>query len=194
MWTSIHEWCPWLNLLSSLPSGRGNLIIAGGTSMSIMGRGIVWFNLPNGSKAKLGRVVYVPGLAENLLLLEALHLAGFESIGSKGGYMLRKNGRVVAHRKRERWTTYLHSVKRTNVLLPVQTQRRDGNILDWPCLQMSRREWSRSSFTDSIFPLIRRTASTVACWTLLLHSAVSQSYNLNWFRKIQRLYGLCICR
>ncbi|ODM15243.1 hypothetical protein SI65_09184 [Aspergillus cristatus] len=84
--------------------------------MPIMGRGIVRFDLPNGSTARLGRVVYVPGLAENLLSLEALHMAGFESIGSKGGYVLRKNGKVVAHGKREGRTTYMHSVKHVNAL------------------------------------------------------------------------------
>ncbi|ODM14245.1 hypothetical protein SI65_10341 [Aspergillus cristatus] len=97
-------------------TSRGHLIIASGTKMPIMGRGIVRFDLPNGSTARLGRVVYVPGLAENLLSLEALHMAGFESIGSKGGYVLRKNGKVVAHGKREGRTTYMHSVKHVNAL------------------------------------------------------------------------------
>jgi len=69
--------------------------------MLIMERGIVRFNLPDGSKARLDRVVYVPGLAENLLSLENLHMAGFESVGSKRGYVLRKNGKVVAQGKRE---------------------------------------------------------------------------------------------
>ncbi|ODM22594.1 hypothetical protein SI65_00183 [Aspergillus cristatus] len=97
-------------------TSRGHLIIASGTKMPIMGRGIVRFDLPNGSTARLGRVVYVPGLAENLLSLEALHMAGFESIGSKGGYVLRKNGKVVACGKQEGRTTYLHSVKHVNAL------------------------------------------------------------------------------
>lgn len=64
---------------------KGNLTIASGTRMPIEGRGIVKFSLPNGLKARLGGVIYVPGLAENLLSLEVLHLAGFESRGSYQG-------------------------------------------------------------------------------------------------------------
>ena len=67
--------------------------------MPIKGRGIVKMQLPSGQEARLGRVIYMPGLAENLLSLEALHLAGYESRGSLRGYELLKNGEVVAYGK-----------------------------------------------------------------------------------------------
>ncbi|EYE90608.1 uncharacterized protein EURHEDRAFT_510308 [Aspergillus ruber CBS 135680] len=96
---------------------KGNLTIASGTRMPIEGRGIVKFSLPNGKKARLGGVIYVPGLAENLLSLEVLHLAGFESRGSIKGYELRKDGKVIAKGKRIGRSTYLEAVKHVNALL-----------------------------------------------------------------------------
>ena len=59
----------------------GMLKIASGTQMPIKGRGIVKIQLPNGQEVRLGRVIYVPGLAENLLFLEVLHLAGYKLSG-----------------------------------------------------------------------------------------------------------------
>ena len=53
---------------------RGTLTITSGTRMPIEGRGIVKFSLSNGSRARLGDVIYVPGLVENLLFLEVLHV------------------------------------------------------------------------------------------------------------------------
>ena len=50
--------------------------------MPIKGRGIVKIQLLNGQEARLGRVIYIPGLEENLLSLEVLHLAGYELRGS----------------------------------------------------------------------------------------------------------------
>ena len=50
--------------------------------MPIRGRDIVRFDLARGQQARLGGVIYVLGLAENLLSLEALHLTRFESRGS----------------------------------------------------------------------------------------------------------------
>ena len=96
---------------------HGTLTIASGSSMPIRGHGTVKFDLPNGKQARLGRVIYVPGLAENLLSLEALHLAGLESKGSKKGYEILRDGKVVAKGKRTGRTTYLHSVKHANALL-----------------------------------------------------------------------------
>ena len=96
---------------------RGTLTIASGSSMPIRGRGTVKFDLSNGKRARLGGVIYVPGLAENLLSLEALHLAGLESRGSKEGYEILRDGEVVAKGKRTGRTTYLHSVKHANALL-----------------------------------------------------------------------------
>ena len=98
------------------PKYRGTLTIASGTRMPIEGRGIVKFSLPNGSRARLGGVIYVPGLAENLLSLEALHLAGFESRGSVRGYKLMKGGKVVAKGRRIGRTTYLDAVRHINAL------------------------------------------------------------------------------
>ena len=43
--------------------------------------------------------IYMPGLAENLLSLEALHKAGYMSVGSKDGYDILKNGMSVARGK-----------------------------------------------------------------------------------------------
>ena len=60
----------------------GTLKIASRTQMPIKGRGIVKIQLPNGQEVRLGRVIYVPGLEENLLSLEVLHLAGYELRGS----------------------------------------------------------------------------------------------------------------
>ena len=96
---------------------RGTLIIASGMRMPIKGRGIVKFSLPKGSEVRLGSVIYVPGLEENLLSLEVLHLAGFESRGSIKGYELRKDGKVVAKGKRIGRTTYLDAVKHVDALL-----------------------------------------------------------------------------
>ena len=95
----------------------GTLKIASGTRMPIKGRGIVKIRLPNGQEARLERVIYVPGLEENLLSLEALHLAGYESRGSLRGYELLKNGKVVAYGKRLGRSTYLDTVKHRDALL-----------------------------------------------------------------------------
>lgn len=85
--------------------------------MPIRRRDTVQFDLPNGKQARLEGVIYVPGLAENLLSLEALHLAGLESRGSKEGYEILRDGEVVAKEKQTGRTTYLHSVKHANALL-----------------------------------------------------------------------------
>ena len=60
----------------------GTLKIASRTQMPIKGRGIVKIQLPSGQEVRLERVIYVLGLEENLLSLEALHLAGYELRGS----------------------------------------------------------------------------------------------------------------
>ena len=67
--------------------------------MPIKGRGIVKIQLPSGQEARLGRVIYVPGLEENLLSLEVLHLAGYKLRGSLQGYELLKNDKVMAYGK-----------------------------------------------------------------------------------------------
>ena len=67
--------------------------------MPIKGRGIVKIQLLNGQEVRLGRVIYILGLEENLLSLEALHLAGYELRGSLQGYELLKNDKVVAYGK-----------------------------------------------------------------------------------------------
>ena len=67
--------------------------------MPIKGRGIVKIQLPGSQEARLERVIYVPGLEENLLSLEALHLAGYKSRGSLQGYELLKNSKVMAYGK-----------------------------------------------------------------------------------------------
>ena len=77
----------------------GTLTIASRSSMPIRGHGTVKFDLPNRRQVRLGRVIYVLGLAENLLSLEALHLAGLESKGSKKGYEILHNGKVVVKGK-----------------------------------------------------------------------------------------------
>lgn len=79
---------------------KGTLKIASGTQMPIKGRGIVRISLPKGQEVRLGSVIYVPGLAENLLSLEVLHLARYKSRGSSRGYELRKDGKTVAHGER----------------------------------------------------------------------------------------------
>ncbi|KAI9035923.1 uncharacterized protein KD926_002639 [Aspergillus affinis] len=98
------------------PTRKGALTVASGTQLSIEGRGIAKIELPNGSTVRLGGVMYVPGLAGNLLSLEALHTADFESRGSKRGYQLRKNGKVVARGKRTGNTAYLDWVKHIDTL------------------------------------------------------------------------------
>ena len=96
---------------------QGSLTIASGLRMPIRGRGIVRFDLARGQQARLGGVIYVPGLAENLLSLEVLHLAGFESRGSSRGYELSKDRKTVAFGKRIGQSTYLDSVKHKDTLL-----------------------------------------------------------------------------
>ena len=61
---------------------QGSLTIVSGLCMPIRGRGIVRFDLARGQQVRLGGVIYVLGLAENLLSLKMLHLARFESRGS----------------------------------------------------------------------------------------------------------------
>lgn len=95
---------------------RGTLTIASGMRMPIRGRGTVVIQLPDGSKARLGAVIYVLGLAENLLSLEALHLAGYESRGSINGYEILRDGMAVAKGKRTGRTTYLHAVSDVDAL------------------------------------------------------------------------------
>ena len=104
---------------------EGTLKIASGTRMPIKGRGIVKIRLLNGQEARLERVIYVPGLVENLLSLEALHLAGYESRGSSRGYELLKNDKVVAYGKRIGRSTYLDAVEHKDALLvgPVVAKR-----------------------------------------------------------------------
>lgn len=51
--------------------------------MPIRGRGIIYFDLVRkGQQIRLSGVIYVPGLAENLLSLKVLHLARYKSRGS----------------------------------------------------------------------------------------------------------------
>ena len=109
---------------------RGTLTIASGVHMPIEGRGIVRFNLPNKSTVRLGNVIYVPGLAENLLSLEALHIAGFESRGSVKGYTLLKDGKIVAKGKRIGRSTYLDRIMHANALYvkPEQARKCDEFI------------------------------------------------------------------
>jgi len=76
--------------------GCGTLTVADGIEIPIEGRGTVKFRLPNGSTVRLSNAIYVLGLAENLLSLEALHIAGFESRGSNRGYTILKDGKIVA--------------------------------------------------------------------------------------------------
>ena len=85
--------------------------------MPIKGRGIVRIQLLNGQEVRLGRVIYVPGLEENLLSLEVLHLAGYELRGSLQGYELLKNSKVVAYGKWLGQSTYLDAVKHKDTLL-----------------------------------------------------------------------------
>ncbi|BCR88813.1 uncharacterized protein ACHE_50011A [Aspergillus chevalieri] len=104
---------------------RGTLTIASGVQMPILGRGTVKFNLPNGSATvRLSNVIYVPGLTENLLSLEALHVAGFESRGSIRGYTLLKDGKIVARGRRIGKSTYLDTVSYTNALYVKPEQAR----------------------------------------------------------------------
>ena len=74
----------------------------------------IW--LPSGQEVRLGSVIYVLGLAENLLSLEVLHLAGYELKGSLQRYKLLKNSKVVAYRKWVGWSTYLDAVKYRDAL------------------------------------------------------------------------------
>lgn len=63
-----------------------------------------------------GGVIYVPGLAENLLSLKALHTAGYKSVGSDEGYEILKNRKVMATGQRTKNTTYLAYVRHMNTL------------------------------------------------------------------------------
>ena len=65
---------------------------------------------------RLGSIIYVLGLAENLLSLEALHLAGYKLRGSSQGYELLKNSKVIAYGKQVGWSTYLNAVKHRDTL------------------------------------------------------------------------------
>lgn len=76
---------------------RGTVTIKGGMQMPIEGRGVVKFSLPKG-EARLGAVFYVPRLVRNILSLDALYLAGFESVGSIYGCVL---GQMVRQLRQE---------------------------------------------------------------------------------------------
>ena len=77
-----------------------SLTIISGLYISIKGRGIVRFNLVRDQQVSLGGVIYMLGLAENLLSLKALHLARYKLRGSLYRYKLIKNGKTVIYRKR----------------------------------------------------------------------------------------------
>lgn len=77
------------------------LKIVSGTQMPIKGRGIARIQLLSGQDVRLGGVIYMLGLAENLLSLEALHLADYKLKGSSSSYELKKNSKIVTYRKRE---------------------------------------------------------------------------------------------
>lgn len=132
--TASTEWCFDSGATSMSTGNRdifefikereGTLTIANGLRMPIKGRGTVKFSLPDGKQARLDNVIYVPGLAENLLSLEVLHKAGFVSVGSKDGYDILKNGTPVAKGKRTGYSTYLESVTDANALLTGVMHRR----------------------------------------------------------------------
>ena len=103
---------------------RGTLTVADGIQIPIEGRGTVKFTLPNGSMVRLSNTIYVPGLAENLLSLEALHVVGFESRGTKWGYTILKDGKVVAKGRRIGRSTYLDRVTHANALYVKPEQAR----------------------------------------------------------------------
>jgi len=103
---------------------RGTLTVADEIQIPIKGRGIVKFSLPNGSTVRLSNTIYVPGLAENLLSLEALHVAGFESRGSNKGCIILKDGKVVAEGRRIGRSTYLDRVTHANALYMTPEQER----------------------------------------------------------------------
>lgn len=103
---------------------RGTLTVADEIQIPIKGRGIVKFSLPNGSTVLLSNAIYVPGLAENLLSLEALHVAGFEPRGSNKGCIILKDGKVVAEGRRIGRSTYLDRVTHANALYMTPEQAR----------------------------------------------------------------------
>lgn len=103
---------------------RGTLTVADGIQIPIEGRGIVKFSLPNGSTVRLSSAIYVPGLTKNLLSLEALHVAGFESRGSNRGYNILKDGKIVAEGRRFGRSTYLDRVMHVNALYVKPEQAR----------------------------------------------------------------------
>lgn len=119
------------------PTRHGTVATASGTQLPIAGQGIVKFSLPNGSEARLGGVIYVPGLAENLLSLEALHLAGFESEGSIDGYNLMKDGKLMAKGKRIGRTTYLDTVRHIDALF---TGPKAAKLRQYACLALPADE------------------------------------------------------
>lgn len=120
--TSMSTGCK--DIFESMSKCCGTLTTTSGAQMPIRGRGTVRFDLPNGLPVRLASVIYVPGLAENLLSLEALHVAGFESRGSSSGHSLLKHGKVVGKGRRVGRSTYLDSVTHINALFVKSTPAR----------------------------------------------------------------------
>lgn len=72
----------------------------------------------------MDNIIYVPGLAENLLSLEALYIAGYESRDSIKGYAFLKDGKVVAKGRRIGRSTYLDKVAHKDALYIKSEQAR----------------------------------------------------------------------
>lgn len=80
------------------------------------GRGIVSFAL-KGVRVRLGEVVYVPRMAENLMSLDLLSDNDFSfTCDSKKNYRIFKKGKLVAKGRREKRTSFLDWVNQPNAL------------------------------------------------------------------------------
>ncbi len=109
-------------IFQNLTPRTGKLTTAGG-SLRIVGRGDVIITLPNGSTARLGDVLFVPGIGTNLLSTQALLANGVENHQLIKGVDFYQEGENVAKGSHEGKTSYLTWVRDENALFNESARR-----------------------------------------------------------------------
>ena len=110
------------SIFENLTLQTGKLMTAGG-SLRIVGRGEAIITLPNGSTARLGDVLFVPGIGTNLLSTQALLANGVENHQLIKGVDFYQEGENVAKGSHEGKTSYLTWVRNENALFNESARR-----------------------------------------------------------------------
>lgn len=108
---------------------KSQLSVASNKTVPIEGTGIVSFTL-QGTRVRLGEVVYVPKMTENLMSLDLLLDNEFSfTCDNEANYRIYKKGNLVAKGRREKRTSFLHWVKHPNALFTgPKSQEMDESI------------------------------------------------------------------